>query len=273
MKTINDQSIKEAAEIAQEAAREAGAFLKSKLGQAKVQHRKEKHDELLDVDLEAERIILTRLRAAFPTYAILSEEAGKDTNDASQMWIVDPLDGSANFQHGSPLFGVAIALVSEGVTIAGIIYTPMQDEMFVAIKGESVTCNGTPIHVSSVKSVGDAIVNMGDFAKNGDVKANASRLKEITRLANHVSRVRMIGTAATDLAYVACGRADAYIMHNNNPWDIEAGSLIVREAGGKYWARKDRTDKPLHIWSNGTIHEELLDLITPSRLLMNHHKA
>src|SRR5215469_15239374 len=198
---------------AKRAAYAAGSYLMSKLGSAKVERKKASRDELLDVDLEAERMILARLHDAFPYYGILSEEAGQISSNLPIYWIVDPLDGSTNFQHGSHLFGIAIALVNKRQTIASVIYLPARDELFSAIKGFGAFLNDTPIHVSSTQSVDESVIHFGDFSKSGDHRVNSRQLKEINRLADKVTRIRMIGSAAIDLAFVAAGRADALVNH------------------------------------------------------------
>ncbi len=245
-------------QIAEAAARQAGAYLLEKLGSAKVEYQKSLRDDLLDADLEAERLILTKLREESPDMGILSEEAGHEGNH-DHYWIVDPLDGSANFQHGSPLFAVAIALVINRTTRGGIIYLPTRDEMFMAIQGQGAYVNGIRISVSEIATLGEAIVHVGDFAKEGHPKIIQKRLKDVSRL----TRIRMIGTAATDLAYVACGRADLLVNHAKHAWDIEAGKLLVLEAGGKVTTKKYTDGHTLSIYSNRAIHQAAEDLLSP----------
>lgn len=246
-------------QIAETAAKEAGIYLLQKLGSAKIEYQKALHDDLLDADLEAERIILTRLQKETPEIGILSEEAGQK-EAYKNYWIVDPLDGSANFQHGSPLFGVAIALVVDEITIGGVIYLPARNEMFTALKGQGAFLNGQPIHVSSTATLEKSIVHIGDFAKGHDTTAIYEQVKDITELATRIYRMRMIGTAATDLTYVACGRADLLVNHATTLWDIEAGKLILLEAGGKATARRI-DNRTLAIYSNGIVHQEAEDLL------------
>lgn len=241
------------------AAKDAGAYLLQKLGSAKIEYQKALHDDLLDADLEAERIILARLQQETPEMGILSEEAGQKAVHENY-WIVDPLDGSANFQHGSPLFGVAIALVIDKITIGGVIHLPSQNEMFTAIKDQGAFLNGQPIHVSSTTTLAKSIVHIGDFAKGHDTTTIYEQVKDITELATRIYRMRMIGTAATDLAYVACGRADLLVNHSTTLWDIEAGKLILLEAGGKATTRRI-DNRTLAIYSNNTIHKEAEDLL------------
>lgn len=249
-------------EIAEAAARKAGDYLLKKLGTAKVAYQKSPLDDLLDADLEAESLILTKLHEESPEMGILSEESGHEGTD-THYWLVDPLDGSANFQHGSPLFAISIALVSNQTTKGGIIYLPTRDEMFTAIQGQGAFLNGTRISVSSIEALSEAIVHVGDFAKDNDAQMTHKSLEYVSKLATRVRRIRMIGTAATDLAYVACGRADVLINHATHPWDIEAGKLLVVEAGGKASTRRSQRDTTLSIYSNGVIHQITENLLTP----------
>lgn len=249
-------------EIAEAAARQAGDYLLKKLGSAKIAYQKSPLDDLLDADLEAERLILTRLHEESPEMGVLSEESGRKGTDR-QYWLVDPLDGSANFQHGSPLFAISIALVTTQATLGSIIYLPTRDEMFTALQGQGAFLNGTRISVSSIETLNDAIAHVGDFAKDNNVKNTHERLEDISKLATHAQRIRMIGTAATDLAYVACGRADLLVNHATHPWDIEAGKLLVLEAGGKASTWQSHKDATLSIYSNGVIHQSAKNLLMP----------
>jgi myo-inositol-1(or 4)-monophosphatase len=252
-----------ALETAKKAAREAGQFLQENRGKVEVLTKKALRDDLLDVDLKAEEIIISRLREDFPEYGILSEEIRSENKDFPNRWIIDPLDGSYNFQHGNPTFAISISLVLENSTTLGVVYLPLQNEMFTAISGHGAHLNGQSIHVSLTPLLNDSIVHVGDFAKDGNTRDNKERLKDIAQLANAVGRVRMIGTAATDLAYVACGRAEALVVHNAHPWDIEVGRLLVSEAGGKVNSLQyDKSGRRLVICSNEYIHAQLLGVIS-----------
>lgn len=247
-------------EIAEAAAYQAGNYLTKKLGQAQIKDQKSSRDDLLDADLEAENIILTKLRTETPNIGILSEEAGLEGNQ-NQYWIIDPLDGSANFQHGSPTFAVAIALVSEQETIGSTIYLPTRDEMFTAIQSQGAYLNKKPIHVSAIAQLEEAITHVGDIMKEGDPNITKARTIDVSKLLIHARRIRMIGTAATDLAYIACGRADILVNHATDPWDIEAGKLLVIEAGGEATTKEGHNNGILSIYSNGIIHKATENLL------------
>jgi myo-inositol-1(or 4)-monophosphatase len=245
---------------AEQVAREAGEYLIQKLGHTKIEHQKSSHDDLLDVDIEVERIILSKLQTISAEIGTLSEEAGQEGNH-DQYWIVDPLDGSANFQHGSPLFGIAIALIIHQVTTLGIIYLPSSNEMFTAIQGQGAYLDERQIKVSEIATLDEAIIHVGDIMKEGKPAITKERLEDISKLAMHARRIRMIGTAATDLTFLASGRADALINHAKTPWDIEAGKLILLEAGGKTTTKQRRNNEVLSIYSNGAIHKEIENLL------------
>ena len=246
--------------IAEIAAKEAGDYLIQKVGHAKVEYQKSSRDDLLDADLGAEKIILTKLREETPQIGILSEETGHEGRK-DQYWIIDPLDGSANFQHSSPTFAVAIALVVNEVTVGSVIHIPTQNETFTAIRDNGAYLNGKSIQVSDTSTIEKAIIYVGDFTKEGDPEAIEKGLSDFSKLVRQVKRIRMIGTAATDLAYVACGRADGLINHATDPWDVEAGKLLLLEAGGKFTRQDSSTSKPLFIYTNGSLHQIIEELL------------
>lgn len=253
--------LSEIIKIAESAAREAGAYLLHKLGMAKVAYRKSFRDDVLDVDVQAEHLIVSRLRKELPHIGILSEEAGQE-GAYEHSWIIDPLDGSANFQHGSPLFGIAIALVTHRTTQMGMIYLPTRDELFLAIHGQGAYLNQVRITVSEVATLQEAIIHVGDFTKEGNLAIINEGLEDFSKLAKRTQRIRMIGTAATDLAYVACGRAEALINYATASWDIEAGKLLLLEAGGTVSTIQRPAVKPVSLYSNRHLHhlvKRLLD--------------
>jgi myo-inositol-1(or 4)-monophosphatase len=218
--------------VAEAAARVAGDYLLPRLGAAQAGKSKSARDTQLDVDLGAEKLLISAIRAAFSDDAILSEEDESAPPAASRRWIVDPLDGSFNFQHGYPLFGVAIGLQIEGVTSLGVLYIPHGDELYTAIRGQGASRNGQPIHASQTATLDEALVHVSDFTFSGKPEDNAQRVRVMTALASQVGRVRMTGTAVADFAWVASGQADGVVMYSLHPWDVEAGALLVAEAGG-----------------------------------------
>ncbi len=257
---VDENALTDALHLAKLAAQEAGDFLLKKQGHVRVLQKKALRDALLDADLEAEKIILKRLRS-HSNYDILSEETRQEYTGNAYCWVVDPLDGSFNFQHGNPTYGISIGLLVGNEPQVAVIYLPYHQEMFTAICGRGAELNNQPVHVSPTRFLDDAIVHVGDFAKDGDVRANELRVSDIAHLADAVGRVRMIGTAATDLAYIACGRAEALVVHNARPWDINVGRLLITEAGGTVEFMTDAAVKSLAICSNKCIHRALVDVI------------
>lgn len=183
-------------------------------------------------DHRAEEVIFEELSRARPGYQFLMEERGVvEGGDASHRWIVDPLDGTTNFLHSIPLFCISIALEREGQLVAGLIYNPASDEMFTAEKGKGAFLNDRRrLRVAARRKLSDAVVTTGipHFGRKGHERF----LKETTRVMAEVAGVRRTGSAALDLAWTAAGRFDAFWEHNLQAWDIAAGHVIVREAGG-----------------------------------------
>jgi myo-inositol-1(or 4)-monophosphatase len=182
-------------------------------------------------DIAAEKIIKDELMGARPTYGWLGEEGGGEPGaDPTRRWIVDPLDGTTNFLHGLPHWAVSIGLEHKGEVVAGVIYDPSKDEMFVAEKGQGAWMNDTRMRVSGRKAMIEALFATGlPFAGRGDLPAT---LQDLARLMPSCSGVRRWGAAALDLAYVAAGRLDGFWERGLNPWDLAAGLIIIREAGG-----------------------------------------
>jgi myo-inositol-1(or 4)-monophosphatase len=173
-------------------------------------------DFVSNADLKAEKIIIEELKKARPNYSIISEEEGSETNkDKKNTWIIDPIDGTTNFLHGIPHFAISIALKSENEIISGLIYDPIKDEMFYAEKDNGAFFNNQRIRVSKKKEINACLFATGGKSKN-----------EIDL------PIRKSGSAALDLAYVAAGRYDGYFQNDLNLWDIAAGIIILKEAGG-----------------------------------------
>ena len=188
-------------------------------------------DFVSTADLRAEKVLRTELAKARPGYGMLFEEGGGAAgSDPRHRWIVDPLDGTSNFLHGIPHFAISIALERDGEIVAGVIYEPVRDEMFWAEKGGGAFLNDRRLRVSGRRQLGDALIGTGmPFAGHGDRETYLATLAAVMPV---TSGVRRIGAAALDLAYIAAGRLDGFWEFGLNIWDIAAGILIVREAGG-----------------------------------------
>jgi myo-inositol-1(or 4)-monophosphatase len=182
-------------------------------------------------DLKAERTLKTELRKARPGYAMLFEESGAEAgSDPRHRWIVDPLDGTTNFLHGIPHFAISIALERDGEIVAGVVYEPIRDEMYWAEKGLGAYVNDRRLRVSARRQLGDAVIGTGmPFGSRGGYQAYMATLGAVM---SATSGIRRMGSAALDLAYVAAGRYDGFWEFGLSPWDIAAGILLVREAGG-----------------------------------------
>jgi myo-inositol-1(or 4)-monophosphatase len=182
-------------------------------------------------DLKAERTLKAELTKARPGYALLFEEGGAEPgSDLRHRWIVDPLDGTTNFLHGIPHFAISIALERDGEIVAGVIYEPIRDEMYWAEKGLGAYVNDRRLRVSARRQLGEAVIGTGmPFGVCADSQVYMATLASVM---GATSGVRRMGSAALDLAYVAAGRYDGFWEFGLSPWDIAAGILLVREAGG-----------------------------------------
>ena len=215
------------------AARKAGRTLKRDFGE--VEHLqvslKGPGNFVTAADRRAEEIVYEELAHARPGYGFLGEEGGRrEGPDKTHTWIVDPLDGTTNFLHGIPHFAISIALEREGTMVAGVIYNPANDDLYTAERGKGAFLNDQRLRVAARKRLADAVVVCGlPHLGRGDL---ALGHKELAAVQRKVAGLRRFGAAALDLAWVAAGRFDAYWERNLSPWDIAAGLVLVREAGG-----------------------------------------
>jgi len=214
---------------AQEAAQAAGGLLRANFGLALTVDENLAHDIKLELDKRSQTLIESLLLARYPDHAIYGEEGIRGDQDSEYQWIVDPIDGTVNFFYGIAHFAVSIALRRAGKIIVGVIYDPLRDELWACEAGQPATLNGLPMRVSSRSELSDAMVSVG-VSKTLD-SVNAS-LPLFTRMVREAKKCRMMGSASLDIAYVACGRLDAYIEGQISLWDIAAGILLVESAGG-----------------------------------------
>jgi myo-inositol-1(or 4)-monophosphatase len=222
-------------------------------------------------DRAVEKLIHSRLGETFPGHGIYGEEGTRERMEGEFRWYVDPLDGTTNFAHGFPQFCVSMGLEhrpaglkpeDDGSLVAAVIYDPMRDELFAAERGRGATLNGKPIRVSRTGQLAEALVATGFPSHKRHANPNIHFYQEFT-LRSH--GVRRAGSAALDLAYVACGRYDAFWEFKLNPWDTAAGILLVEEADGRvsdFSGGRFRLDSREVLASNGLIHEELLVLFS-----------
>ncbi|MEV0271971.1 inositol monophosphatase family protein [Hamadaea sp. NPDC050747] len=222
-------------------------------------------DMASEVDYAVERAVRSFLAERTPDVGFLGEEEGSAGATDGLTWVLDPVDGTVNLVHGIPLVAVSLGLVSAGVPVLGVVDTPFLHRRYHAVEGEGAYADGRPIRASGVDRLADAVVAVGDYAVGeGAAAANADRLAVTGRLVPRVQRVRMLGSAAIDLVWVAEGRLDALVMLANKPWDTAAGVVIAREAGALV---VDRTGAPHTMASGETIAgapdllSELLSLV------------
>lgn len=247
------------------AARKAGRTLARDFGEVENLQvsMKGPGDFVSAADRKAEKTLIEELSKARPGYCFLTEESGViDGPDKTHRWIIDPLDGTTNFLHSFPLFGISIALEREGQLVAGVIYNPVLDELFTAEKGSGAFLNDRRLRVAARARLSDAMVICG-IPHHGRPNPRQA-FAEIEATAAKVAGVRRTGSAALDLAFVAAGRADAYFERDLNAWDVAAGMLIVREAGGFVtdFNGQDRIFETGHIVAgNEAMQADLLKLL------------
>jgi myo-inositol-1(or 4)-monophosphatase len=254
-----------AAEVAEAAARAGGAVLTRWLRRddLEVDYKDARANLVTAADRESQRAVTETILTAFPGHAVDGEEGATGDLAGPDVWYVDPLDGTTNYAHGMPFFCVSVALRSHGATVAGAVYDPLHDEMFVAPLGGGATLNGTPIGVSDVARLDRAlVVAQAQTMDPGEIRAYA-RLVE--RLMSVAGGVRSLGSPALTLCSIAAGRLEAYCEYAMDAWDILAGQLILTEAGGMATQFDGRphesTDRVDVVASNGYIHADLTDAL------------
>ncbi len=241
-----------------EIAREAGQILMSHRGVGF--ELKGEYDLVTAADRASEHFIVNRLRQQFPEHGIVAEEGGRAELDSAFRWYIDPLDGTTNFAHGFPLWNVTLGLAHNNEVIAGVVYDPLNRELFAAERGAGARLNGAPIRVSKAPTLDDSLVSTGFPSRKRHQNVN---IHFYYQLAMCTHGVRRGGSAAIDLAYTACGRLEAFWEFGLNPWDMAAGSLLVEEAGGKVSSMRggpfDVQGKHV-LADNGLIHAETVKL-------------
>lgn len=247
------QSLREAAE---RVARRAGESLREAKNSTLQVDAAEQHDLKLELDRRIQEQIRSDILKIYPGHGFLGEEGGEMANPGQYEWVVDPIDGTVNLFYGIPHYAVSIACRIDGRTLAGVIYDPNRDEMFSAHAGGGSTCNRRPIHVAKRIDLKEAILALG-FSKG------KSTIRKCLELYQHygdrVRKLRAMGSAALDLAYVASGRLDAYIEQGVSLWDVAAGALLVEEAGGQVRISPGEPAGKIHlVASNGRLPLEFV---------------
>jgi myo-inositol-1(or 4)-monophosphatase len=277
---MNDVSLNQTLAAAVEAARAGGKLMLANWHSPKRVNSAHAHDIKLELDVRCQKLIEKTLRAAFPEIPLLGEEGNSGDVNAEYRWVVDPIDGTVNYFHGMPHAAVSIALQARSdkwqmagdkkddrshtrlsvmchtphVTLLGVIYGPFTDELWTAVRGGPTRLNGRVVRVSRCADVGQAVIAMG-FSKS---KLNLEKsLPHVNRLSRRALKVRIMGSAALELAYVASGRLDAYVERTINLWDIAAGALLVKCAGGEFYTRPAPGGKFRMCADNGRLRRKL----------------
>ncbi|HTY86478.1 MAG TPA: inositol monophosphatase family protein [Candidatus Acidoferrum sp.] len=273
-------NLKVAQKVAVKAAEAAGKVMLANWHQPKRVNFTDAHDIKLELDVRCQKLITRILRAAFPEISLLGEEGESGNAQAEYRWVVDPIDGTVNYAFGIPHAAVSIALQSKSdkwpvandrkstreqqsdpatcrmshVTILGVIYDPFADELWTVVRGGPTRLNGRIVRVSKRSKPGEAIVAMG-FSKS---KTNLEKsLPHLNRLSRRAMKVRLLGSAALELAYVASGRLDCYIERTINLWDVAAGGLMVEASGGEFYTRPAPGGKFRMCADNGLLRRKL----------------
>ncbi len=247
-----------------ETARDAGQILLEKFGRKISISKKGDINLVTEADLASEALIIERIKSYYPRHSILAEESGEAViigGDNTWKWIIDPLDGTTNYAHGYPCFCVTIALEHEGEIVIGVTYDPTRNELFAAEKGRGATLDNKPIRVSAETKLADSLIVTG-FPY--DFKQKPQFERSLTEFLLKSRGVRRDGSAAIDMAYVACGRFDGFWEEGLSPWDVAAGKLLIEEAGGQvtyYDGSPFSIYAPPICASNGGIHGEMLAIL------------
>ena len=253
--------------LAEELARRAGALLLDGLSRPREIHYKGGVDLVTEYDRKSEALIVSELRAAFPDHHIVGEEGGGQgapVETAPYRWYIDPLDGTTNYAHGIPYFSVSIALAGpDDIPLVGVVYDPSSDDCYRAARGRGAWLNGQPMHVSPVADLSQAALASGfpsDRRTNPD-----NNLDKWSNFLVRVQSLSRIGSAALNLSYVAAGRFDGVWEMRVHPWDVQAGLLLVEEAGGRATNYAGQVDGLYQghqvVASNGLIHDQMLTVI------------
>ena len=253
--------MKELNDFAVNLARDAGNLLKEKFNSKHEVHYKGEINLVTEADKMSENLIITSIKSSFPDHGILSEESPAQNSQAMLRWIIDPLDGTTNYAHGYPVFCVSIALENEGVIVLGVIYDPLREDTFVAVRGSGAYLNGKKLKVSPTATLSRSLLATGfpyDIRMSKDNNLNYFNL-----MAVEAQAIRRAGAAALDIAYLAAGRFDGFWELKLMPWDVAAGCLMVEESGGVISDMSGGQwdiSSPNVLVSNGLIHEQMISV-------------
>ena len=236
------------------AARAAGKIMRDNWHKPKRVNSAEAHDIKLELDVQCQALIEKILASAFPSVPVLGEEGSTGDVTAEYRWVVDPIDGTVNYFFGMPHAAVSIALQHRAESVVGVIYDPFTDEIWTTTKGAPTRLNGKIVRVSNRSRLNDCVIAMG-FSKSRDNLKKS--LPHLIRISKQAKKIRIMGSAALELAYVASGRLDAYIERTINLWDVAAGSLLVDNAGGEFYSLPAPGGKLRMCADNGLLRRKL----------------
>jgi myo-inositol-1(or 4)-monophosphatase len=236
------------------AARAAGKVMHANWRKPKRVNSAEAHDIKLELDVQCQALIEKILAAAFPQIPVLGEEGSTGNVNAEYRWVIDPIDGTVNYFFGMPHAAVSIALQQHAQSVVGVIYDPFTDEIWTTTKGQPTRLNGKIVRVSSRSRIEESVIAMG-FSKSQDNLDKS--MPHLIRLARRAKKIRIMGSAALELAYVASGRLDAYVERTINLWDVAAGSLLVENAGGEFYTLPAPHGKLRMCADNGLLRRKL----------------
>jgi myo-inositol-1(or 4)-monophosphatase len=258
----SDSVMNQYLDAAIKAARAAGALVRENFGRPLTVNAEEAHDIKLELDVRSQELITKSLLEKFPDHAILGEEGTEQNTSTDFEWVIDPIDGTVNYYYSIPHFCISIALREKGEIIVGVIYDPIREELWHAERGGKAYLNDKPITVSRSTDISRSIVSVGMSKTLAELEIGFSILKDLMARAR---KCRLMGSAALDLAYVASGRLDAYIERSVNWWDIAAGVLLVKCAGGELAISPStiQSDKLSLIAWNGKIDRDQITKIYP----------
>ena len=251
MKTVATRS---ALAVAVKAARAAGKIMHANWHKPKRVNSAEAHDIKLELDVRCQALIEKILAGAFPQIPVLGEEGSTGDVNAEYRWVIDPIDGTVNYFFGMPHAAVSIALQHREKSVVGVIFDPFTNELWTTIKGAPTRLNGKIVRVSKRAKIEEAVIAMG-FSKSQD-NLNKS-LPHLIRLSRRAKKIRILGSAALELVYVASGRLDVYIERTINLWDVAAGSLLLENAGGEFYSMPAPNGKMRMCADNGKLRKKL----------------
>jgi myo-inositol-1(or 4)-monophosphatase len=247
-------------ETAVDIAREAGALLVTYFERRVSYELKGEFDLVTEADRASEKLVVERLGSRFPAHGIVAEEGGGHSSASEFRWYVDPLDGTTNFAHSFPIFNVTLALEQAGEMLVGVVFDPIRQEMFTAERGSGAYLNSRRIRVSATRGLQNSLMCTGFPSRRRHLNVNVHFYHQLA-MATH--GVRRTGSAAIDLAWVACGRLDAFWEFGLNPWDMAAGRLLVAEAGGRVsdmQGAPHQFTSPHLLADNGHLHDQILEI-------------